>query len=170
MNIRWGKLGGQLGIGYCLAGIVLIFLGWNGAASYDRVTAQIPYLVSGGLAGLALVVLGASLLIVQSNRTDRAALQASVDELRGALERLAAPGTPGRAGAAGAATGSAARGSAGGSGGITWEASGTDVVAGPNAYHRPDCRLVEGQAGLVPMTLSAAQDRGLTPCRICAPA
>ena len=36
MKMRWDKLGGQLGILYCLAGFVLIFLGWNGAASYDR--------------------------------------------------------------------------------------------------------------------------------------
>ena len=62
MKIRWGKLGGQLGIGYCLAGVALILLGWNGAASYDRVESQMPYLISGGLAGLALVIIGAGLL------------------------------------------------------------------------------------------------------------
>ena len=63
MKIGWGKLGGQLAIGYCLAGFVLIFLGWNGAASYDTVSAQMPYLVSGGIGGLALVVVGAGLMV-----------------------------------------------------------------------------------------------------------
>lgn len=82
MKIGWGKLGGQLAIGYCLAGLLLVFLGWNGAASYDNVSAQIPYLVSGGLGGLALVVIGAGLMVAQSNRTDRAALQSTLDELR----------------------------------------------------------------------------------------
>ena len=72
MKLRWDKFGGQLGIGYCVAGIVFIFLGWNGAASYDRVQAQIPYLISGGVAGLALVVLGAGLIIAQGQRADRA--------------------------------------------------------------------------------------------------
>ena len=58
MRNQWAKLGGLLGIVYCIAGFVLIFLGWNGAASNDRVEAQIPYVVSGGIAGLALVVSG----------------------------------------------------------------------------------------------------------------
>ena len=40
---QWAKLGGVLGIVYCIAGFFLIFLGWNGAASNDRVPAQIPY-------------------------------------------------------------------------------------------------------------------------------
>ena len=52
MNKRWSKLGGLLGIAYCIAGFFLIFLGWNGAASNDREPAQIPYVISGGIAGL----------------------------------------------------------------------------------------------------------------------
>ena len=43
MKIGWPKLGGLLGIVYCVAGFFLIFLGWNGAASNDREPAQIPY-------------------------------------------------------------------------------------------------------------------------------
>jgi hypothetical protein len=156
MRIQWGKLGGLLGLAYCLAGLFLIFLGWNGAASYDREPAQIPYLVSGGLGGLALVIIGASLLIVQSQREDRAALQASVEELRDALERAG-----GAVAGTGLSTAAAAASSA--------EATG-EVVAGPSAYHRPDCQLVEGQRGLAAMTLAAAVSRGLDPCRVCSPA
>ena len=89
MKFRWDKLGGQLGILYCVVGLFLIFLGWNGAASYDRVQAQIPYVVSGGIAGLALVVIGAAMLIVYGHRSDRAALQSTIEELRDALERSA---------------------------------------------------------------------------------
>lgn len=145
MKFRWDKLGGQLGILYCLAGLVLIFLGWNGAASYDREPAQLPYVVSGGLGGLALVVIGAAMLIVAGNRTDRAALQTSIDELRATLER-----------------------------GVVMEAEALEgvelsVIAGASSYHRPDCRLVEGQTDLTPMSLAAAQERELEPCRICAP-
>jgi len=155
MRNQWAKLGGQLGIGYCLAGLALIFLGWNGAATYDRVPAQMPYLVSGGLGGLALVVIGAALIVVQSNRADRAALQVSLDELRDAVERLASPGADGRAASAPSAVGAGAV---------------PEVVAGPSAYHRSDCRLVVGQADLVAMSLSAARARGLDACRICTPA
>jgi hypothetical protein len=145
MKFRWDKLGGQLGILYCIAGFVLIFLGWNGAASYDRVSAQIPYIVSGGLAGLALVVLGGAMLVAAGNRRDRAALQASIEELRAALDR--------EAGVVGAVA-------AGGAG---------EVMAGSSSYHRTDCQLVEGQSGLTPMTAAAAQTAGLEACRICSP-
>src|SRR5262245_17290201 len=125
MRLQWGKLGGLLGIAYCLAGLFLIFLGWNGAASYDREPAQIPYVVSGGIGGLALVVIGTGLLIVQSQRADRAALQASVEELRAAVERLG--GIDAEAGVSSAVAASSVD---------------AEVVAGPSAYHRPDCRLV----------------------------
>ena len=89
MKQRLGSLGGQLGIGLALLGFLLIFLGWNGAGSYDDVPAQFPYLISGGIAGLALVVLGAAFVVVDNQRRDRAEVQASLAELRDALDRLA---------------------------------------------------------------------------------
>jgi hypothetical protein len=150
MKLRWDKLGGLLGILYCVVGALLIFLGWNGAASYDRVSAQIPYLVSGGVGGLALVVLGSALIVAQSHRGDRAALQATLEDLRDTLGRVAAAEE-----VVAVAHGVAA------DAGV--------VLAGPSSYHRPDCRLIEGQAGLTPMQTSAAQAQGLEPCRICAP-
>jgi hypothetical protein len=143
MKFRWDRLGGQLGILYCLVGLLLIFLGWNGAASYDRVSAQIPYVVSGGIAGLALTVIGGAMLVVAGNKRDRAALQSSIDELRAAL-------------AAGVGAGAA-------------DPGGTEVLAGSSAYHRSDCQLLEGQTGLTPMSIATAQSRGLEPCRTCAP-
>ncbi len=75
MKNGWPKLGGLLGIAYCIAGFFLIFLGWNGAASHDREPAQIPYVISGGIAGLGLVVLGAALIVAHSLRTDRVELR-----------------------------------------------------------------------------------------------
>ena len=89
MKNGWPKLGGLLGIAYCIAGFFLIFLGWNGAASHDREPAQIPYVISGGIAGLGLVVLGAALIVAHSLRTDRVELRGSIDDLRAAVERLA---------------------------------------------------------------------------------
>ena len=95
MKNGWPKLGGLLGIGYCIAGFVFIFLGWNGAASHDREPAQIPYVISGGIAGLALVVLGAALIVAHSLRTDRVELRGAIDDLRAATERLANSSTAG---------------------------------------------------------------------------
>ena len=89
MKNGWPKLGGLLGIAYCIVGFFLIFLGWNGAASHDREPAQIPYVISGGIAGLGLVVLGSALIVAHSLRTDRVELRGSIDDLRAAVERLA---------------------------------------------------------------------------------
>ena len=83
----WSRLGGQLGVGLCALGFLLVFLGWNGAASVDRIQSQFPYLISGGIAGLCFVVLGVGMIVVQNQRADRAALQATLRELQGALER-----------------------------------------------------------------------------------
>jgi hypothetical protein len=41
-----------------LAGFVLMFLGWYGAAHTARQIEQIPYLISGGFVGLGLVFVG----------------------------------------------------------------------------------------------------------------
>ena len=96
MKNGWPKLGGLLGIAYCVAGFFLIFLGWNGAASHDREPAQIPYVISGGIAGLGLVVLGAALIVAHSLRTDRVELRGSIDDLRAAVDRLASGPINGR--------------------------------------------------------------------------
>jgi len=45
-----------------LLGFVFIGLGWFGASRTARQIEQIPYLISGGLLGLALVIVGALLL------------------------------------------------------------------------------------------------------------
>jgi hypothetical protein len=86
-RVLWSRLGGQLGVGLCAVGFLLVFLGWNGAASVDRVPSQFPYLISGGVAGLCFVVLGVGMLVVQNQRADRAALQATLRELQESLER-----------------------------------------------------------------------------------
>lgn len=39
-------------------GLLLVFLGWLGASRTPLLQEQVPYLISGGLFGLALVVLG----------------------------------------------------------------------------------------------------------------
>lgn len=85
MKQIWNDLGSKLGTGLCGAGVLLVFLGWNGAASVDRVEAQFPYLISGGIAGLSLVIIGVGLVIVQNQRSDRALLQQTLRELEAAV-------------------------------------------------------------------------------------
>jgi hypothetical protein len=152
MRNRWARFGGVLGIVYCVAGFFLIFLGWNGTATYDDVPAQIPYLVSGGLGGLGLIVLGSALIVAQSLRGDRVELREGIDDLRAAVDRLAAGG--------GAGVGATAAGPAAG--------EDDTVLAGPTSYHRPSCRVVQGQLDVISMSRrEAAADR--SPCRVCRP-
>jgi uncharacterized membrane protein len=153
MKIRWSALGGQLGLGFVVVGFVFVFLGWNGAASYDRVPAQVPYLVSGGVAGLCFVILGVGLVIVQNQRTDRAALSQQLAQLGEALDRLAT---------------SSAAARNGGSGNTGAEAGGL-VAIGPTTYHLPTCHLLEGRTGAPLATPDDARARGLEPCRVCSP-
>lgn len=157
MKNGWIKLGGVLGVAYCLAGFVLVFLGWNGAASQDGEPAQIPYVISGGLAGLGLIVVGGSLIVAQSLRTDRVELRAAIDELREAVQATAVTTAP----PARRGSGTAADGSGGGDDDL--------VVAGSDSYHRPECTLVQDQADVSTMTRAEARDAGRSACRVCRP-
>jgi hypothetical protein len=148
-----GQLGGKLGVAVCLIGFVVIFLGWNGAASFNDLRQQFPYLISGGIAGLALVALGAALLVIEAARAERAELQSSMEELRRAIEMLGAASGNGHTVASTAVGGTADL-----------------VVGGSSSYHRPDCRLVAGREQPLLLTSDAAEEQGLTPCRICSPA
>ncbi|MBA2386478.1 MAG: hypothetical protein H0V69_05220 [Acidimicrobiia bacterium] len=158
---RFAKLGGLLGIAYCIAGFVLVFLGWNGAASNDSASAQFPYLISGGIAGLGLVVVGAALIVAHSLRTDRVELRGSIDDLRSAVERMSAS-----AGTAVASTGSSAGANrlAG-----TDNVEGDVVLAGAESYHRTTCSLVADQSDVVAMPLEEAAASGRAACRVCNP-
>lgn len=150
----WGNLAGKLGLVFCLAGFAAIFLGWNGAASFDRVPAQFPWLISGGVTGLALTMIGASLIVVENNRRDRAVLKASLDQIRLLLEH-----SPGAHSSNGFAAPTVA----------TPALPDDAVVAGSSSYHSPTCRLVADRPDLDVINRDEAQARDLTPCRICSP-
>ena len=66
-------------------GFVLIFFGWNGAAGKDYTQGQIPYLISGGIAGLALVLCGLAVVVVQAVRRESVLLASKLDRLAEAL-------------------------------------------------------------------------------------
>jgi hypothetical protein len=145
MQNNLGRLGGQLGVLLTLLGLLIIFFGWNGAASTDYVPAQFPYLISGGVVGIAVVVVGAAMILVQNFRTDMARLEAAVERVALAVERQHAD-----AGASGAGIDSY-------------------VVAGSESYHRVECALPEAraEAHLVPLTDVAGST--LQACRVCQP-
>lgn len=145
----FGRLGGQLGVLLCLVGFGAIFLGWNGAAGKNTIMAQFPFLISGGIVGLAIVVIGAALLIVQNAREDRARLEAVLERIAAATE--AGSGAGQRAGLA----------PMGGGGAL--------VLAGGSSYHRLDCTLTEARDEAHVVGLEEALSRQMEPCRVCKP-
>jgi len=144
---QFGKLGGKAGLGLALVGLVFIAFGWNGAAGQLSTLAQLPYILSGGLVGIALVILGAAMLVVQGAREDRALLEAKLDLLAEAF--LEGQGRAPRADAPGDVSGL--------------------VVAGSASYHVPGCRLVDCREETSYLTPAEARGRDLKACRVCQP-
>jgi hypothetical protein len=148
-GLRVGTFGGGVGIVLVAAGLLVIGIGWNGAAGaggqingVSDLRAQLPWLLSGGFLGLALVVFGAAMVVVHNARVDRARLEAKLEQL---VELAAAGSAAAPASAAGL------------------------FVAGASSYHRPDCRLAGGRSDVSYVTGAEASARGLTPCRVCNP-
>ena len=145
-GFSFGALGGKAGLVLAGLGLLAIGIGWNGAAGQLALLGQMPYLISGGLLGLALVILGAAMLIVQSAREDRAMLEAKLDLLAEAVLEAGGRTRPDAPG----------------------DVSGL-VVAGTASYHVPGCRLVDGREETTYLTPQEAVGRGLKPCRVCQP-
>lgn len=128
-------------------GFGLMFVAWNGAAGLDYVQGQLPFLLSGTLPGLGLVLTGLTLALVHEIRTSAAELREQLQHL-GPSER--ANEGPARQPAA--------------------VPDGDAVVATAATFHDPTCRVVDGRTDLTPMAPTTASERGLAPCRICEPA
>lgn len=145
----FGKFGGKAGLILAAIGLIAIGIGWNGAAGQFTLLGQIPYILSGGLIGISLVILGAAMLIVQGAREDRARLEAKLDMLADAM--------------------AAGGGSAPRSGGAVPEDASGLFVAGTASYHVPGCRLVDGREETTYLTPAEASATDLKACRVCQP-
>lgn len=154
---RWiALIGGSMGA----AGVVLVLLGWYGASHTSRVYLQIPYLISGGLLGVALAVCGSCAYLAswltrlvqdQQARTDEALTAAR--DTTAALVRIEA--------LLAAATGSSPAGPL-----VATGEPATGLVATPSGKlaHQPTCPTVAGRTDLRPAILGPD---GLAPCRMC---
>ena len=140
---RQVQYGRYVGLFFLVAGFVAIAFGWHGTAKNFLLDKQFPYLISGAVGGLALVVLGTGLLLMAQLRDERLKLGQDLGQLGAVVSR-----------SVGAAVGPA--GSA-------------QYVAGKSTYHRPECRLVEGKAQVDLVSIEVARLGGLTPCRVCNP-
>jgi hypothetical protein len=142
-------------------GLLLVLMGYLGISREALVAKQLPYLISGGILGLAFVGFGTMLVGTEDlkrthERIDH--LEDLVADLHAAL--LSRPDAPALssngevAGQRGAAPSST----------VTLLA-----LPGGQSYHRADCSMIEGKRDAKPVTASAARRQGLKPCRLCDP-
>jgi hypothetical protein len=126
-------------------GLLAIVLGWYGTANTPYEYDQISYLVSGGLLGLGLVLVGGFLLfgawlaqISEQGRESSARLAEALHALASAQSPATQPDRPVQLVTAGKGT----------------------------TLHRSDCGLVSQRTDLV---VVGTDVEGLSPCRVCAP-
>ena len=89
---RWLEL---IGVAMIVFGFICILLGWYGAAHSAYQYQEIPYLISGGLLGVALVIGGGVLLrtawsmrLLEEERRNALAIVRSVDRLERVLKEM----------------------------------------------------------------------------------
>ena len=132
------------------AGIVVVLLGWWGAAHTPFVFEQIPYLISGGLLGVGLLMAGGLLYLgswyarlAEQQREEGEKLREALRLVRQEIEYL--PASLGGASAAAEQT---------------FVATKTGTM-----FHVAECSVVAGRTDL----RNVAAGDGLTPCKICQP-
>jgi hypothetical protein len=137
-------------------GVLLIVLGWVGASRTPLVFEQTPYLISGGLLGLGLVIGGGFVyfgywqsLRIREARQQSRDLAAAVSRLESLLSSNGPVG-----------------GGVGGSVGSGVMARGFVATPSGSIYHRPDCTVVAGRSDLTRVDPDKTK---LEPCRICTP-
>jgi hypothetical protein len=150
---RWVLIAGAIMVPL---GIALIILGWYGAAHKALIIQQFPYLISGGILGLGLMITGGLAYfgywitrLVQENRTNTRDIIAAID-------RLGALAVEEDGASAGAGARQAGRAPAG-----TLVATATGTM-----LHRPDCPVVANRPGVRRVKPGTA---GFEPCKICEP-
>lgn len=77
-----------IGLGLAALGFLVIAYAWGEVAALVDVSRQLPYVVSGGLSGLGLVMIGMTVVTVAAKRQDGAERARQVEELTAVLREL----------------------------------------------------------------------------------
>jgi hypothetical protein len=136
---RYFQIAGGMLVGI---GVLAIVAGWYGAAHTTRVWRQTPYLMSGGLLGVALVFIGGfgyfaywlTRIVEQGSR--QTAILERIEASMRRQEELQ-------------------------------HGEATLVATAAGTVHRPECPIVAGKADGVRRV--SASEPGLQPCRMCEP-
>ena len=143
----WSAVRPALGGVLALLGALALFLGWYGVSGTPVPAKQMPYLVSGGLTGVSLIVLAAAFFATEDIRrrfADLERMERKVDALYDLLTEEGAPES-----------------------GL--EEHALLVLESGTSYHLRDCRLVAGKESAHPPYPGEVTTRGLAPCRVCDP-
>ncbi len=141
----WSAVRPVLGWVLVALGALALFLGWWGVSGQALTAKQLPYVVSGGLTGVALVIMAGVFLATDDVRQQLARL----DRLERKVDALYALFTA-------ADTGE--------------EPTGRRVaLPSGTSFHRVDCALVAGKDEASEVDDETIRTRGLHPCRVCDP-
>jgi hypothetical protein len=156
---RWVAQAARPYFGWILValGALAIFIGWYGASGQSLTAKQLPYLISGGLTGIGLIVIGAVFLGTDNVRRQIGRLEGverKVDDLYSLLVLEPAPTT----------------------GSTTPDKPPADNASQPlvalpsgSTFHRPSCALIAGKADAVEVDATEIAERSLEPCPVCEP-
>lgn len=151
----WSAVRPAVGWILAAAGTVTLVIGWFGVSGESLTAKQLPYLVSAGLAGIALFIMAGVFLATDDIRRQFeriSELERKVDDLYALfvadLATPAAPRTPAAPTTADA-----------------------ELLALPSgsSYHRAGCSLVAGKDEAAAVSRQEIDRRGLRPCRVCDP-
>lgn len=150
-------------VGWILAGLgaLALFLGWYGVSGQSLTAKQLPYLVSGGLTGIALVIIAGVFIATEDIRRQLSRvddLQRKIDDLYSLFVEDLVTAPPGERGTATAVNAQST-------------ASTSSLVALPTgtSYHRSECALVSGKDDARPVDAQVIRTRKLRACRVCDP-
>lgn len=130
-----------------ILGFALIGLAWNGAAGIGAVEAQMPYLISGGLTGLAFVFFGTASMVIRVIRRGQARQEEQMQDLIASIRKMTA-------GAVVSPNG---------------QSDSDIVVVGSTSFHLPTCRTLGTRKNLSKVGREEAVEGGYEPCRVCNP-
>lgn len=168
----WSSIRPYLGHFLVVVGLVLLVVAYFGVSRETFVARQIPYLISGGLFGLAAVTLGSRLMLIEDLRRDSGRLErleVAVTELRAALlVRTDYPSDDSfeRIGSSGSRNGAT---SADSTGELSTIKDNVVVLSGGQTFHRAECQMVTGKKTSRRIGRDTAQTKGLAACKLCQP-
>jgi hypothetical protein len=150
-------------------GLGLVLLGWYGSAHTPYQFEQLPYVISGGLLGTALAVLGGLAYFAHWMTRVVNDQRAQTERIVAALEQLATSnGAGGAASSTVAAAAPTAARSSRGRASSSGSNGGGAFVATPTGtmFHRPDCVVVANRPKVRKVSADA---KGFEACKLCDP-